>query len=102
MHFAQKLNIRKRVSAESLSVLSVVVLFFFAILSFVKILFTSNLINTGGEFAEKLYDPAYTTVHKFQSCGWDGVRYCAQFFWRNKSRFTIFSSTNCCFDCKVV
>ena len=80
MHFAQKLNIRKRVSAQSFSVLSVVVLFFFAILSFVKILFTSHLINIGSEIAEKLYDPDYTTVHKFQSCGWDGVRYCAQFF----------------------
>ena len=80
MHFAQKWNIRKCVSAQSFSILSAVALFFFSILSFVKILFTSNLINTGGEFAEKLYDPAYTTVHKFQSCGWDGVRYCAQFF----------------------
>lgn len=80
MHFAQKWYTHKYVSAQAFSIISVVALFFFAISSFVKILFTSNLINTGGEFAEKLYDPAYITAHNFQSCGWDGVRYCAQFF----------------------
>lgn len=76
----RKLNLQKFINPKLFSMLSVSLLFFFSVLSFAKMLFASNRILVGNEVAIDVLDPVYAKMHNFESCGWDGVRYCAQFF----------------------
>jgi len=80
MFLLKKLNLKKFISPLYFPVLSASLLFCFAAFSFMKIVFASNRILVGNEVAPDVLDPVYAKMHNFQSCGWDGVRYCAQFF----------------------